>query len=101
MNMLRRLVFAAACIGAASPLLAQETTVRIGIARGTDPVKIEDALMKAVPRASWHALGMSLTHLGRELCRPTDPDCPACPVNKACAYAVSNNAERPKKPKSR
>jgi endonuclease-3 len=74
---------------------------RIGIARGTDPVKIEEALMKAVPQHSWHALGMSLTYLGRELCRPTDPDCPACPVRKACSYARSRPAKSFKKPKSR
>jgi endonuclease-3 len=74
---------------------------RIGIARGTDPAKIEQALMKSVPRSSWHALGMSLTHLGRELCRPTDPDCPSCPMKKACSYARSHPVLPSKKPRSR
>jgi endonuclease-3 len=74
---------------------------RIGIARGTDPAKIEATLMKAVPRSSWHALGMSLTHLGREICRPTDPACPVCPVNKSCSYATTRLPKLAKKSNSR
>ncbi|HEV8537734.1 MAG TPA: endonuclease III [Bacteroidota bacterium] len=59
---------------------------RLGIAKGTDPEKIEKQLMEKVPREYWRQLGMGLTILGRELCRPTDPACPKCPVNQACQY---------------
>jgi endonuclease-3 len=67
---------------------------RIGIARGTTPEEIEKELMAAVPRSSWHDLGMSLTYLGRELCRPTDPHCPACPLLPSCAFARGKRAGR-------
>lgn len=59
---------------------------RLGIAKGTDPVKIEEQLMKEIRQELWHELGMSLTYLGRELCRPTDPKCSECPVHKVCVY---------------
>ncbi len=59
---------------------------RLGIAQGTNPVKIEKQLMEKIPQQYWRELGMSLTFLGREICRPTDPKCPECPVNNACEY---------------
>ncbi|HMD14444.1 MAG TPA: endonuclease III, partial [Bacteroidota bacterium] len=59
---------------------------RLGIAQGTNPVKIEKQLMEKIPQPYWRELGMSLTFLGREICRPTDPKCPECPVNNACEY---------------
>jgi endonuclease-3 len=59
---------------------------RIGIAQGTTPEKIEKQLMEKVDAQDWHALGLALTFLGRETCRPTKPHCPECPMNESCAY---------------
>jgi endonuclease-3 len=59
---------------------------RLGIAKGTNPEKIEKQLMEAVPQKYWRELGMSLTYLGREICRPTNPHCPECPMNRSCEY---------------
>ena len=59
---------------------------RIGIATGPKPEQIEEQLMEKIPQNYWRQLGMSLTMLGREICRPTDPKCPECPVNKVCEY---------------
>ena len=59
---------------------------RLGIASGTNPEKIEKQLMADVSRKNWHALGMSLTYLGREICRPTNPKCLECVMNKVCRY---------------
>ena len=59
---------------------------RLGIAQGTNPVKIEKELMEKIPQQYWKDLGMGLSFLGREICRPTDPKCPECPVNNACEY---------------
>jgi endonuclease-3 len=64
---------------------------RLGIANGTNPEKIERQLMAEVARKNWHALGMSLTYLGREICRPTNPKCPECVMNKVCRYYNSQN----------
>ena len=59
---------------------------RLGIAEGDDPKKIELQLMGKVDQKNWHLLGMSLTYLGRETCRPTDPKCHECLVAHYCAF---------------
>ena len=58
---------------------------RLGIATGEDPKKIEKQIMEAIPQKDW-GVGMDISFLGREICRPTNPNCPECPMNKVCAY---------------
>ncbi len=62
---------------------------RIGIAKGEDPKKIEKQLMDAISREYWNDAGMAFSFLGREICRPTDPHCPECVMNRSCAYYAS------------
>ena len=62
---------------------------RLGIAIGTNPEKIEKQLMEVVPQQYWRELGMSLTFLGREICRPTNPHCLECVMNPVCDYYKS------------
>lgn len=59
---------------------------RLGIAQGTNPEKIEKQLMEKVDKKYWHLLGMSLTYLGRETCRPTNPKCHECVVSSVCEF---------------
>ena|ERR1051325_8982609 len=58
---------------------------RLGIATGTNPQKIEKQIMEVVPQKDW-GVGMDMSFLGREICRPTNPKCPECVMNKVCAY---------------
>ncbi|MES1214968.1 MAG: endonuclease III [Bacteroidota bacterium] len=58
---------------------------RLGIATGTDPKKIEKQIMEILPQKQWEA-GMAMSFLGREICRPKEPKCPICPMNKVCAF---------------
>jgi endonuclease-3 len=57
---------------------------RLGIAKGDDPKRIEEQLMKRLPKDEWDA-GMAMSFLGREICRPK-PLCDQCLMNKVCAY---------------
>ena len=59
---------------------------RLGIAIGSKPEKIEQQLMSVIPRENWNEAGMSLSFLGREICRPTNPKCINCIMSKACSY---------------
>ncbi len=64
---------------------------RIGIAAGENPEKIERQLMEALDRTSWGEAGMALSFLGRETCRPTNPNCGACVMNAVCGYFTERN----------
>ena len=59
---------------------------RIGIAKGTDPKKIEQELMVALPEKTWGEAGMAISFLGRETCRPTNPKHEECVMNNVCEY---------------
>src|ERR1051326_2586870 len=59
---------------------------RLGIATGTDPKKIEQQIMAALPEKDWGEIGMAISFLGREICRPTNPKHEECVMKDVCAY---------------
>lgn len=63
---------------------------RLGIAVGTDPKKIEKQIMDVIPEKDWGEIGMAISFLGREICRPSNPICHECLMNKHCAYFKEN-----------
>ena len=61
---------------------------RIGIIPETkDGIKAEKLLMQVLPKEIWGEIGMSISFLGREICRPT-PKCEECPINEICEYPL-------------
>src|ERR1041384_4649010 len=63
---------------------------RIGIASGTAPKKSEKQIMDVIPEKDWGEIGMAISFLGRETCRPTHPKHHECVVSKYCAYFRAN-----------
>lgn len=63
---------------------------RLGIATGTDPKKIEKQMMEQLEQKIWGEVGMAISFLGREICRPTNPKCSECVMNKVCLYYQKN-----------
>ncbi|MGV3696356.1 endonuclease III domain-containing protein [Flavobacterium sp.] len=60
---------------------------RIGIvAESKDGNKIEKELMKVLPKEIWGEIGMAISFLGRETCRPTNPKHSECVVSEHCEY---------------
>jgi len=57
---------------------------RLGVAEGTKPEKIEKQLMTTFTQEKWNEVGMAISFLGREICRPTSPKCPSCVMNTVC-----------------
>ncbi|HSA04439.1 MAG TPA: endonuclease III [Tenuifilaceae bacterium] len=57
---------------------------RLGVAEGTKPEKIEKQLMTTFTQEKWNEVGMAISFLGREICRPTNPKCPACVMSSVC-----------------
>lgn len=62
---------------------------RIGLITETkDGNKVEKQLMTVLPKAIWGEIGMAISFLGREICRPK-PKCEICPINTICEYYKS------------
>jgi len=59
-------------------------SARLGLTRQTDPVKIEAALMKIVPREKWTLFSHWLIFHGRRRCKAQNPDCPGCEIKEMC-----------------
>ena len=59
---------------------------RLGIATGTDPKKIEQQIMEQVPKSQWRDVGMAISFLGRETCRPSHPQHEECVMSSVCKY---------------
>ncbi|HTH12892.1 MAG TPA: endonuclease III [Spirochaetia bacterium] len=59
---------------------------RLGIAVGDNPEKIEKQMMAVLDRETWGEAGMAVSFLGREICRPTRPNCGACVMNPVCGF---------------
>lgn len=59
---------------------------RLGISQAKVGDKIEKDLMTIIPQPLWSELGMAISFLGRETCRPTNPKHNECVMNKICEY---------------
>jgi len=70
---------------------------RIGIAKGTQPEKIEKQLMTNFPREYWNDMGMAISFLGREICRPSKPQCGQCVMSKICNFYNGISETEPNK----
>src|SRR5436190_5851702 len=59
---------------------------RLGITKNDKPDKMEQDKMEQADEKYWGELGMTMSHLGREICRPTYPEHEKCVINSVCAY---------------
>jgi len=59
---------------------------RLGISGAKDGVRMEKDLMRVVSKALWHDVGMSISFLGRETCRPKNPKCGECVMQPHCQF---------------
>ncbi len=62
---------------------------RLGITEQTNPVKIEQELMKLVPRKYWGLFTYLLIEHGRKVCRAKRPDCKRCVLKDICPMGKS------------
>ena len=72
---------------------------RLGFTRNTDPVKIEQDMMAAVPQDQWARFAQRLIWHGRRVCDARAPDCdhcllaPHCPSAGIAVVAAQANAQ--------
>ncbi len=60
---------------------------RLGLTRETDPLKVEQELMKLFPRDRWTMLAHLLIFHGRRVCEAKKPRCSACTLAAICPSA--------------
>ncbi len=60
---------------------------RFGWTTNEDPVKVEQDLMRIVPREDWLDLSHMLIYHGRALCQARNPICERCPLVPLCPSA--------------
>jgi endonuclease-3 len=68
----------------------QRLSGRLGLTKQVDPVKVEQDLMKLIPRERWTIFSHWLIWHGRRRCTARSPDCAKCEVQTLCpsAYKV-------------
>jgi endonuclease-3 len=57
---------------------------RLALSRQSDPVKIEQDLMKLFPPEQWTLLAHLLIYHGRQVCEARLPKCSSCPLAELC-----------------
>lgn len=63
-------------------------SIRLGITKEEDPVKIEKDLMKVIPKEDWGVISYVLIEHGRNICNAKKPLCAKCPVKQLCPSAL-------------
>jgi endonuclease III len=59
-------------------------SLRLGLTKETDPVKVEQDLMPLFPQDEWAQLAHVLIFHGRRVCFARSPDCPSCTLSDIC-----------------
>src|ERR1022692_3161913 len=64
---------------------------RLDLTKNTDPVKIEQDLVKIIPKERWILFAHQVILHGRALCMARNPECGKCELNSLC-YAKDKRA---------
>ena len=57
---------------------------RMGLTRHLDPVKVESALVRLIPKEDWTLVSHLLIAHGRKRCMARNPNCAQCELRKFC-----------------
>ena len=68
---------------------------RLGwVAPAAAPSRAHDELAGLISHARYYPAHINLITLGREICRPRNPRCGACPLRRSCRYAERGQSAR-------
>ena len=65
----------------------QRLSLRLGLTKHVEPGKIEEALVKLIPRDKWTLFSHWLIWHGRRRCMARKPDCDGCEIQHLCPSA--------------
>jgi endonuclease-3 len=76
------------CFGKAEGVVVDTHVLRIarrlGLAKGDTPQKVEQELMKTLPRDRWITFSHQIIHHGRQVCDARKPKCAQCNLEQIC-----------------
>ena len=61
----------------------------IGLSKNSDPKKIEQDLIKIIPKKYWNNISFTIQTLGRQVCIARRSKCPVCPIKHLCNHYKS------------
>jgi len=67
----------------------RRVAARLGLTQNQNPDKIEQDLMRIVPKEKWMRITDLLIFLGRDVCTAKKPKCEACALNRICPSAFT------------
>jgi len=62
----------------------QRISQRLDLTKQSDPVRIEQDLMKIIPQDRWVLFAHQMIHFGRQICIARKPRCSNCPLDPIC-----------------
>lgn len=62
----------------------QRVTARLDLTKSSDPVNIEQDLIKILPQERWILFSHQIIHFGRNICVARRPHCADCPLDPLC-----------------
>ena len=75
---------------------------RLGLTKHSNPIHIEQDLMKLLPQSEWENFSISIIYHGRAVCNARKPDCINCQLAHLCLFYKQNqnvkNNPKPIKP---
>ncbi|MFX1473955.1 MAG: endonuclease III [Promethearchaeota archaeon] len=64
---------------------------RLELTAGSTPEKVEQDLMKILPKQLWGIINQLFITFGRHICQARDPQCNICPIVSLCPYGQRQN----------
>ena len=65
----------------------ERVSKRLNLVRQNDDViKVENKLMKKIPKNKWSRFHHQMVLFGRYICKSKNPDCENCLLNNECKY---------------
>lgn len=71
-------------VGIAVDTHAKRISNKVGFSKEEDPVKIEQDLLKVIPKRYYYDVNHLLVWHGRNICMARKPNCEICPIQKYC-----------------
>ena len=65
---------------------AKRISNRIGLSEKEEPIKIEQDLLKIIPKKYYKDINHLFIWHGRNICTARNPKCNSCPISKFCNF---------------